>query len=82
MKRILAAACATIILMSGILSASEYYVDNAKGGDQNQGDKENPFMTIKKALKAMKGGDVLHLVPNEVPYDEIKIKGNEMAILS
>lgn len=81
MKRIIAAACATILLASGILSASEYYVDNARGDDQNPGGKETPFLTIGKAFKVMKGGDTLHLVPNNVPYGQLRIKGNEMLYL-
>jgi hypothetical protein len=54
------------------LSSAEYYVDNVKGDDANQGTKEAPFKTLAKSQKALRGGDVLHMVPNpEHPYQEV-----------
>jgi hypothetical protein len=68
MKKVLFAIGIFCGLALSALSA-EYYVDNVKGNDANQGTKEAPFKTFEKALKVLKGGDTLHLVHNEdQPY--------------
>lgn len=50
--------------------AAELYVDNVSGSDSNPGTREQPFQTFQKSLSVLKGGDTLHLVPNEEPYRE------------
>lgn len=52
--------------------ASNYYVDNVKGKDTNDGKTaENTFATIARAMKAVRAGDTIHLKPNPEPYREI-----------
>ncbi len=53
-----------------VLFAADLYVDNLKGGDDNPGTREKPFRTFKRSLEMLKGGDTLHIVPNEEPYRE------------
>ncbi len=54
------------------LMAADVYVDNVRGTENGSGTKEAPFKTIGKALQILKGGDTLHLTPNEnVPYEEV-----------
>jgi len=44
-------------------SGKTYYVDaaNPVASDANSGDKDKPFMTIKRGLKQLRPGDVLHI---------------------
>jgi hypothetical protein len=58
------------ISLCPVLFATELYVDNVKGGDNNPGTRERPFRSFRKSLEALKGGDTLHIVPNEKPYRE------------
>lgn len=57
-------------------SATEYYVDNVRGSDTAPGTSAKPFQTIEAGVNALKGGDSLHLVPNEQPYTGIIQLGN------
>jgi hypothetical protein len=69
---------AVLLLIAGLsLSGAEYYIDNVKGNDANQGTKEAPFKTFEKVLKVFKGGDTLHMVHNEGhPYrDRLVLAG-------
>ena len=68
MNRMIALAVALTALVS---AAGELWVDNVKGDDGNPGTKAKPFRTMNRALKDLKGGWTLHLVPNKEPYREI-----------
>ncbi len=59
------------------LSANEYYVDNVKGDDANDGVEAAPFRTIQKALKLVNPGDTIFLTKNDEPYREEKVVLNK-----
>lgn len=59
---------AFLLVFSFVGNATDFYVDNDKGSDANNGSQERPFKTIIKSLEHMSGGDTLHFVPNSVPY--------------
>lgn len=54
----------------GSAGAAEYYVDNRRGDDANDGKSaERPFRTLAKATSRLKAGDALNIAPGE-PYRE------------
>lgn len=59
-----------ITLLAFQLNAADIYVDNVKGDDANPGSKEKPVKTLAKGMDLLRGGDTLHLTPNEEPYHE------------
>ncbi|MDO5565122.1 MAG: hypothetical protein Q4G59_00600 [Planctomycetia bacterium] len=53
------------------VSALDYYVDNVRGNDANDGLSDaKPFKTIRKAVPLLKPGDKLYLTKNATPYYE------------
>ena len=49
--------------MASLAEAVQYYVDNRKGDDINDGmSAERPFRTLAKATAMLKAGDVLDVV--------------------
>ncbi len=66
----------TVVFIASFLavqsvSASNYYVDNVRGNDANDGLSDaKPFKTIRKAILAVKPGDKMYLTKNPVPYYE------------
>ena len=68
--------------MASLAEAVQYYVDNRKGDDINDGmSAERPFKTLAKAAAMLKAGDVLDVVSGE-PYHEslvISVSGTSKA---
>lgn len=51
--------------------ATDYYVDNVKGSDANNGvAQEKAFQTIRQGVSVLKAGDRLILTANDEPYPE------------
>ncbi len=67
---------AAILAMAGPLSlGGEFWVNNLRGDDEQAGTREAPFQSIDRALKALKPGDTLHVMPTEEAYpSDIRIE--------
>jgi len=51
-------------------SAKDFYVDNIKGNDANDGSEAAPFKTVQKSAALAEAGDTIYLVANSEPYRE------------
>lgn len=61
-----------ILVACGPVAAADWYVDNVRGSDRDgDGSVESPFRTLTHAQEQLRTSDTLHIVANEVPYNEI-----------
>lgn len=62
---------ASTLMLTAIISiaSNKIYVDNIKGNDRNDGSKDMPFKTLRKAADKLSPGMTLFLVPNKKPYN-------------
>ena len=60
---------AAIWLAVSGFAENSLYVDNVKGSDRNNGSEQKPLRTFRKAVRLLKPGMTLYLVPNKnKPY--------------
>ena len=60
-----------LALPAALLQARDFYVDNVRGTDRNDGlDRNRPCATLAQAVKNLQPGDILHLVDSGKPYSE------------
>lgn len=66
------------LLVSACLSVSaatarDFFVDNLKGHDGNEGTEAAPFKTVQKGADLAEAGDTIYLAANPEPYREAPI---------
>lgn len=55
----------TLTLLPCSLHAADYYVSHVRGDDKAAGTEAAPFRRIARAVKQVKPGDTVHLVPSD-----------------
>ena len=61
---VLASALTVVAVSAGAANATEWFVDGRNGGRYNAGTEASPYLFLWQALKVVRPGDTIYLVPS------------------